>query len=163
MSEVAGGLVKKRRSKKAFRDPSLENAYLDKGTGKVIQLSGTNQIAMEYDAKAMKDIPEGYCVINIQTGNDVHNQAPVPLTYFDWQITIPRGTDRIVPLQHVQILNNCVRTDYRQPVYGQELEPIVSKVYPFVVKKWPKAGATDIDPSLIQEVKESYESIDVDA
>ena len=63
----------------------------------------------------------------------------------------------------MQILNNCVRTDYRQPVYGQELEPVMTKVYPFVVKKWPKAGATDIDPSLIQEVKESYESIDVDA
>lgn len=163
MSEVAGGLVKKRRSKKAFRDPKLDNSYLDSGTGRVIQVSGREQIAVEYDAKAMKDIPPGYCVINIQVGADTMSMEPVEVTYFDWSIKIPRGTDRVVPLQHVEILNNCIETQYRQPVYGEELEAIPAKRYPFVVKKWPDATAIDIDPSLLQQAKDNYEQIDVDA
>ena len=163
MSEVAGGLVKKRRSKSQFKEPKLDNSYLDSGTGKIIQISGQEQIAMEYDPKAMKDIPAGYCVINIQAGNNSMSMEPVLVTYHDWSIKIPRGSDRVVPLQHVEILNNCIETQYRQPVYGEELEAIPAKRYPFIVKKWPEASAIDIDPSLLQQAKDNYEQIDVDA
>ncbi len=162
MSEVAGGLVKKRKSKSAFREPKLDNSYLDSGSGKVIQISGRDQIAMEYDAKAMKDVPPGYCVVNIHQGSEPHQQAPVQVTYFDWSIKIPRGSDRVIPLSHVEILNNCVETTYRQPVYGEELVATPTKRYPFTVKKWPEAGALNIDPALIQDAKDRYEQIDVD-
>ena len=163
MSErVAGGLVKKRRSKSQFREPTLDNSYLDSGTGKVMQVLGREQVAIEYDAKAMKDIPPGFCVINIAVGNETQME-PVLVTYHDWSIRIPRGSDRVVPLQHVEILNNCVETTYRQPVYGADLDPIPAKRYPFTVKKWPDASAINIDPSLLQQTKDNYESIDVDS
>ena len=112
MSDVAGGLVKKRRSKSQFREPTLDNSYLDSGTGKVMQVLGREQVAIEYDAKAMKDVPPGFCVINIAVGNETQME-PVLVTYHDWSIRIPRGSDRVVPLQHVEILNNCVETTYR--------------------------------------------------
>ena len=162
MSDVAGGLVKKRRSKSAFKEPTLDNSYLDPGTGRVVQISGREQIAIEYDPKAMKDVPPGFCVINISVGSE-SQMEPVQVTYFDWAIKIPRGSDRVVPLQHVEILNNCVETTYRQPVYGADLDPIPTKRYPFVVKKWPEASALNIDPNLLQQTKDNYESIDVDA
>ena len=159
---VAGGLVKKRRSKAQFKEPEQSNSYLDRGSGRVIQIAGTKQVAMEYNPKEHAHLPEGFCVINIQTGNKPEEMAPVQVTWFDWEIWIPRGTDRIVPLHHVRILNDAVKTEYRQPVYGEDLDAIPSKVHPFTVKKWPKAEAGVFHKEEIQAAQQEYDKIDVD-
>ncbi len=158
----AGGLVKRRRSKSQFKEPDLSNSYLDSGTGRVIQISGQEQIAMQYDKHQHAHLPEGFCVINVDIGNEPHQQAPISVTHFDWTIKIPRGVDCIVPLHHVQILENAVITTYQQPVYGEALIAIPTKLHPFTVKKWPKADAAGVPIEVIQSAQAKHESIDVD-
>ena len=66
--------------------------------------------------------------------------GPVPVTHGDWTIVIPRGTDRVVPLQHMNILNDAITTDYFQKDLSHGLTPRTNRRFQFTVKKYPKTG-----------------------
>ena len=80
-------------------------------------------------------VPEGHAVINIDYGKDNTEMGPVPVTHGDWTIVIPRGTDRVVPLQHMNILNDSITTDYFQKDLSQGLTPRTNRRFNFTVKK----------------------------
>jgi len=67
--------------------------------------------------------------------------GPVPVTHGDWTLVIPRGSDRIVPLQHLNILNDAITTDYFQKDLSQGLTSRSNRRFNFTVKKYPKTGA----------------------
>ena len=62
------------------------------------------------------------------------------MTHGDWALVIPRGSDRIIPLQHMNILNDAITTDYFQKDLSQGLTPRSNRRFNFTVKKWPKTG-----------------------
>ena len=106
-------------------------------------------------------LPEGYCVINIEFGEQLADSGPVPVTVDDWTIVIPRGTNRAVPLEHVNALNDAVQTQYYQANLMTQLIPRHNRRFNFQVVRWPKAGGTQLKANL-EDAMERHEIIDVD-
>ena len=108
-------------------------------------------------------VPEGYCVINIDHGRDNTEMGPVPVTHGENTVVIPRGTDRMVSLLHVNVLNDAVSTDYFQKDLMSAMTSRSNRRFNFVVKKWPKTG-NEMGVSIedLEEAKERHEVIDLD-
>ena len=105
---IAGGLLPTENLPKQVRDSN----YIPAGEGKFVLLPNGMKMAAEW--KKGDSVPEGYAVINVEYGKDNTEMGPVPVTHGDWTIVIPRGSDRIIPLQHMNILNDAITTDYFQ-------------------------------------------------
>ena len=132
---IAGGLLPTENLPKQNRD----SGYVPAGDGRFVVLPNGMKMAAEYNRGDA--VPEGHAVINIDFGKDNTEMGPVPVTHGDWTIVIPRGTDRVVPLQHMNILNDAITTDYFQKDLSQGLTPRTNRRFNFVVKKYPKTGA----------------------
>ena len=131
---IAGGLLPTENLPKQNRD----SGYAPAGDGRFIVLPNGMKMAAEWNKG--DEVPEGHAVINIDYGKDNTEMGPVPVTHGDWTIVIPRGTDRIVPLQHMNILNDAITTDYFQKDLSQGLTPRTNRRFIFTVKKYPKTG-----------------------
>ena len=131
---IAGGLLPTENLPKQKRD----SGYVPAGDGRFVVLPNGMKMAAEW--KKGDTVPEGHAVINIDYGKDNTEMGPVPVTHGDWTIVIPRGTDRIVPLQHMNILNDAITTDYFQKDLSQGLTPRTNRRFQFAVKKYPKTG-----------------------
>jgi len=163
---IAGGLLPTENLPKQNRD----SGYVPAGDGRFVILPNGMKMAAEW--KRGNDVPEGHAVINIDYGKDSTEMGPVPVTHGDWTIVIPRGTDRIVPLQHMNILNDAISTDYFQKDLSQGLTARSNRRFNFSVKKWPKTGqkaGADINSSSEPITKEDidgaierHEVIDLD-
>ena len=163
---IAGGLLPTESLPKQTRDSS----YAPAGEGRFVVLPNGMKMAAEWEKG--NDVPEGHAVINIEYGKDSTEMGPVPVTAGDWTIVIPRGTDRIVPLQHLNILNDAVTTDYFQKDLSQGLTSRSNRRFILTVKKWPKTGnkaGAEIDKSSEPITKEDldgalerHEVIDLD-
>ena len=163
---IAGGLLPTENLPKQNRD----SGYVPAGDGRFVILPNGMKMAAEW--KRGNDVPEGHAVINIDYGKDSTEMGPVPVTHGDWTIVIPRGTDRIVPLQHMNILNDAITTDYFQKDLSQGLTPRTNRRFIFTVKKYPKTGqkaGVDLDDSSepiskedIEGAMERHEVIDLD-
>ena len=103
---IAGGLVQSTQVPQG----KLSDAYVPAGDGKWVVVTGGSKMAAEW--KKGDEVPEGFAVINIDYGNDMTEMGPVPVTHGDWQLIIPRGSNRVVPLQHLNVLNDAVTTEY---------------------------------------------------
>ena len=99
---IAGGLLPTENLPKQKRD----SGYAPAGDGRFVVLPNGMKMAAEW--KKGDEVPEGHAVINIDYGKDNTEMGPVPVTHGDWTIVIPRGTDRVVPLQHMNILNDAI-------------------------------------------------------
>jgi len=131
---IAGGLIQSDNLPKQKRD----SGYVPAGDGRFVVLPNGMKMAAEW--KKGDVVPEGHAVINIEYGKDNTEMGPVPVTHGDWTIVIPRGTDRVVPLQHMNILNDAITTDYFQKDLSQGLTPRTNRRFQFTVKKYPKTG-----------------------
>ena len=131
---VAGGLLPNENLPKQTRDSN----YAPAGEGRFVVLPNGMKMAVEWEKG--NEVPEGHAVINIEYGKDSTEMGPVPVTAGDWTLVIPRGTARIVPLQHLNILNDAVTTDYFQKDLSQGLTSRSNRRFTFTVRKWPKTG-----------------------
>ena len=131
---IAGGLIQSENLPKQKRD----SGYVPAGDGRFVVLPNGMKMAAEW--KKGDEVPEGHAVINIEYGKDNTEMGPVPVTHGDWTIVIPRGTDRVVPLQHMNILNDAITTDYFQKDLSQGLTPRTNRRFQFSVIKYPKTG-----------------------
>ncbi len=131
---IAGGLLPTENLPKQNRD----SGYVPAGDGRFVILPNGMKMAAEW--KKNEAVPEGHAVINIEYGKDSTEMGPVPVTAGDWTLVIPRGSDRIVPLQHMNILNDAITTDYFQKDLSQGLTSRSNRRFNFTVRKWPKTG-----------------------
>ena len=163
---IAGGLIQTENLPKQKRD----SGYAPAGDGRFVVLPNGMKMAAEW--KKGDEVPEGYAVINIDYGKDNTEMGPVPVTHGDWTIVIPRGSDRVVPLQHMNILNDAITTDYFQKDLSQGLTPRTNRRFNFTVKKYPKTGAKagvefdeESEPITKEDIEgaiERHEVIDLD-
>ena len=131
---IAGGLL----PSESLPTQKRHDNYAPAGEGRFVVLPNGMKMAAEW--KRGNDVPEGYAVINIEYGKDSTEMGPVPVTHGDWTIVIPRGSDRIVPLQHLNILNDAITTDYFQKDLSHGLNSRSNRRFNLIVKKWPKPG-----------------------
>ena len=163
---IAGGLLPSEGLPKQKRHDN----YAPAGEGRFVVLPNGMKMAALWEKG--NDIPEGHAVINIEYGKDSTEMGPVPVTHGDWTIVIPRGSDRVVPLQHLNILNDAITTDYFQKDLSQGLTSRSNRRFNFTVRKWPmtgnKAGAEFDDASEpitkedLEGALERHEVIDLD-
>ena len=156
---VGGGLVPSDNVPQGNRHPG----YQDVGDGKWAHLPHGLKLAKAW--KKGDAIPPGYCVINIEHGAQLSDTGPVPVTHGTHSIVIPRGSDRLVPIGHVGILDDAVETHYFQGDITQQMSPRHNRRFNFQVKHWPKTGnhaATEIEPKTLESSVERHEVIDLD-
>ncbi len=163
---IAGGLIQTENLPKQKRD----SGYAPAGDGRFVVLPNGMKMAAEW--KKGDTVPEGHAVINIDYGRDNTEMGPVPVTHGDWTIVIPRGSDRVVPLQHMNVLNDAITTDYFQKDLSQGLTPRTNRRFNFTVKKYPKTGAKagvefdeESEPITKEDIEgaiERHEVIDLD-
>ena len=163
---IAGGLLPSENLPSQKRHDN----YAPAGEGRFVVLP--NGIKMAALWEKGNEVPEGHAVINIDYGKDSTEMGPVPVTAGDWTLDIPRGSDRIVPLQHLNILNDAITTDYFQKDLSQGLTSRSNRRFNFTVRKWPKTGnkagaefdgaSTPITKEDIDGALERHEVIDLD-
>ena len=163
---IAGGLNQSENIPKQKRD----SGYAPAGDGRFVVLPNGMKMAAEW--KKGDEVPEGHAVINIDYGKDNTEMGPVPVTHGDWTIVIPRGSDRIIPLQHMNILNDAITTDYFQKDLSHGLTPRTNRRFQFTVIKYPKTGqkagvefdetSEPITKEDIEGAMERHEVIDLD-
>ena len=156
---TAGGLLGK--SEHIPKHGKKHSSYTDAGDGQWIIMPNGMKMAREW--KKGDSVPEGYCVINIDHGRDNTEMGPVPVTHGENTLIIPRGTNRVVPLLHVNVLNDAVTTDYFQKDLMSGMSSRSNRRFNFVVKKWAKTGS-EMGLSLedLEDAKERHEVIDLD-
>ena len=156
---TAGGLLGK--SEHIPKHGKKHGSYKDVGDGQWIIMPNGMKMAKEWGKG--DPVPEGFCVINIDHGRDNTEMGPVPVTHGENTLIIPRGTDRVVSLLHVNVLNDAVTTDYFQKDLMSSMSSRSNRRFNFIVKKWPKTG-TEMGISLedLEDAKERHEVIDLD-
>jgi len=155
---IGGGLVPTTDVPQGRR----HSGYVEVGDGKWAHLPHGMNLAKPY--KRGDDVPPGYCVINIEPGAELSETSPVPVTFGSFTLVIPRGSDRLVPITHVNILNDAVETRYFQADITEQMAARHSRRFNFQVKKWPKTGrdsGIEITPSDLDNALERHEVIDL--
>ena len=156
---TAGGLLGK--SEHIPKHGKKHSSYTDAGEGQWIIMPNGMKMAKEW--KKGDPVPEGFCVINIDHGRDNTEMGPVPVTHGENTLIIPRGTNRVVPLLHVNVLNDAVTTDYFQKDLMSGMSSRSNRRFNFVVKKWAKTGSEmGISLEDLEDAKERHEVIDLD-
>jgi|TARA_Y100000310_G_scaffold288350_1_gene313897 hypothetical protein len=163
---IAGGLV----ASESLPKTNLSEAYVPAGEGKWVVLSGNTKVAVEH--KKGETVPEGFAVINIDYGNDMTEMGPVPVTHGTWTIMVPRGSNRILPLSHVNVLNDAITTEYFQRDMSSQLTSRSGRRFNFRVIHWPKTGekratefeegARDLSVDELENSRERHEVIELD-
>ena len=161
---IAGGLV----ASTQVPHGKLNDAYIPAGDGKWVVVTGGTKMAVEW--KKGDEVPEGFAVVNIDYGNDMTEMGPVPVTHGDWQLIIPRGSNRIVPIQHLNVLSDAVTTEYFQRDMSSQLTARSNRRFNFRVVKWPKTGKKagnemeggEISVDELNNSRERHEVIELD-
>ena len=156
---TAGGLLGK--SEHIPKHGKKHSSYKDAGDGQWIIMPNGMKMAKEWEKG--DSVPEGFCVINIDHGRDNTEMGPVPVTHGENTLIIPRGTNRVVPLLHVNVLNDAVTTDYFQKDLMSGMSSRSNRRFNFTVKKWAKTGyEMGISMEDLEDAKERHEVIDLD-
>ena len=161
---IAGGLVQSTQVPQG----KLSDAYVPAGDGKWVVVTGGSKMAAEW--KKGGEVPEGFAVVNIDYGNDMTEMGPVPVTHGDGQLIIPLGSNRLIPLQHLTVLNDAVTTEYFQRDMSSQLTARSNRRFNFRVVKWPKTGKKagkdmeggEISLDELNESRERHEVIELD-
>ena len=156
---TAGGLLGK--SEHIPKHGKKHSSYTDAGEGQWIIMPNGMKMAKEW--KKGDYVPEGYCVINIDHGRDNTEMGPVPVTHGESTLIIPRGTNRVVPLLHVNVLNDAVTTDYFQKDLMSGMSSRSNRRFNLTVKIWAKTGnEMGISMEDLEDSKERHEVIVLD-
>ena len=155
---TGGGLLG--RSEHIPKHGNKHSKYQEAGEGQYIVMPNGMKMAKEYQKG--DPIPDGFCVINVDHGRDNTEMGPVPVTHGENTVVIPRGSDRVVSLLHVNVLNDAVTTEYFQKDLMSNLSSRSTRRFNFTVKKWPKTGGEmGIPLELLEDAKERHEVIDL--
>lgn len=155
---IGGGLVPSRDVPQGTR----HSGYTEVGDGRWAHLPHGMNLATAY--KRGDDVPPGYCVVNIEPGEELSDTGPVPVTHGTHTLVIPRGSDCLVPIAHVNILNDAIETRYFQPDITDQMSARHSRRFNFQVKKWPKTGkdaGIEFTKSDMEDALERHEVIDL--
>lgn len=155
---IGGGLVPSRDVPQGTR----HSGYTEVGDGRWAHLPHGMNLATAY--KRGDDVPPGYCVVNIEPGEELSDTGPVPVTHGTHTLVIPRGSDRLVPIAHVNILNDAIETRYFQSDITDQMSARHSRRFNFQVKKWPKTGkdaGIEFTKSDMEDALERHEVIDL--
>ena len=131
---IAGGLIQEDFNAVPMRHSGYEQA----GEGQYIVLPNGIRLAQEW--KNGDAVPEGYVVINIEYGDDMSDTGAVPVTVGDNSLCIPRNSDRIVPIEHMNVLSDAVETTYFQKDLLSQMIPKHTRRFKYNVIKWSKTG-----------------------
>lgn len=119
--------------------PVRHSGYTEAGDQFIVLPNGI-RLAQEW--KNGDAVPEGHVVINIEYGDDMTDTGPVPVTVGDNSLCIPRNTDRVVPVEHMNVLSDAVETTYFQKDLLSQMIPKHTRRFKFNVVKWSKTGET---------------------
>lgn len=154
---VGGGLL----GAKGFEKPGLSAGEYDSGLKKMVQIVSGRPLAPEPEEKDFSDVPAGYCVVNIAFGQSENDMGPVPLCVGDWRVLVPRGSNRIISLQHLECLKDSVETEWTQPVFGQKMIPREVKCYPYELVFASREGTGMDLKAFVEESSKKQSVIDV--
>jgi|19_taG_2_1085344.scaffolds.fasta_scaffold50982_1 hypothetical protein len=154
---IGGGLL----GAKGFEKPGLNAGEYDSGLKKMVQMVSGRPIAPEPEEADFSDVPPGYCVVNISFGQTENDMGPVPMCVADWRILVPRGSNRIISLQHLECLKDSVETEWTQPVFGEKMFPREVKCYPYELVFVHRDNSVGMDLKGIIEANEKQSVIDV--
>ena len=142
-----------------FYEPSLSQSYYNPGTGKFSQVSASVNLAPEWDGDT-SSIPEGYGVIRIEMGRDVHDTGEVASSINGFRVVIPRGSARIVPAVHInRLMNECYETEYTQSQYSRPPEGYRRPRFPVSLIVAPKDSPVLIDPDTGNSAKTEAKTV----
>lgn len=129
-----------------YYEPSLSQAYYNPGTGKFSQVSASLNLAPEWDGDPAS-IPDGFGVIRIEMGRDIHDTAEVSSSINGYRVVIPRGSARVVSAIHInRLMNECYVTEYTQTQYSKPPEGYRRPRFPVTLVVPPKNAPVLIDP-----------------
>ena len=141
--------------------PVRHSGYTETGEGQYIVLPNGIRLAQEW--KSGDPIPEGHVVINIEYGDDMTDAGPVPVTVGDNSLCIPRQSDRLVPVEHMNVLNDAVETTYFQKDLMTQMIPKDSRRVKVNVVKWSKTGESTGTPIEVRDdATNRHEVIELD-
>ena len=129
-----------------FYEPSLSQSYYNPGTGKFAQVSSSVNLAPEWDGDTAS-VPDGFGVIRIEMGRDIHDTGEVASSINGYRVVIPRGSSRVVSSIHInRLMNECYETEYTQTQYSRPPEGYRRPRFPVTLIVPPKNSPVLIDP-----------------
>jgi len=127
-----------------FYEPQRANSFFNSGTGRYHNRPNGN-LAPEWDGNP-DSVPPGYGVIRVEAGAMGHETREVSVFVNGFQVTIPRGSARIVSEIHInRLVECCWETDYNQVQYYQRPQGIRRPRFPVSIIVQPKASPVLID------------------
>lgn len=127
-----------------YYQPVQENSYFNSGTGRFHNKPQNRNLAPEWDGNP-DNVPPGYGVIRVELGALGHETKEVSVFVNGFQVTIPRGSARIVSEIHINRLMECWETEYTQAQYYQRPQGMRRPRFPISIIVQPKASPALID------------------
>jgi len=126
-----------------FHEPQRANSYYNAGTGRYANRPNGN-LAPEWDGNP-DSVPPGFGVIRVEMGALPHENREVSVFVNGYQVTIPRGSARVVAAIHLNRLLECWTTEYTQPAFYAPPTGMRRPRFPITVLVQPKADHALID------------------
>lgn len=148
---VAGGLLPELNH---IPEPKLHTSYVKTGDGQYTVVKDGMEMAQEVEPKHRP--ADGWVVAQIESGEDVWELGPVPVTVDTWTIVVPRNKPVLLPIQHFNALSDTVRTRYLQPDPMSKLVGRSSRRFSLRAIRWPKNAEKELENSV-----ERFEVIEI--
>ena len=148
---IAGGLLPESNQ---LPQPGLHEAYVRTGEEQFTFIKEGMEMAKEVEIKHRP--ADGHVVAQIDSGEEMWDLAPVPVTVDTHTIVIPRNKPVLLPIQHFNALSDAVRTRYMQPEAMKHLVKRSSRRFNLRAIRWPKGAEKSVDESM-----ERFEVIEI--
>lgn len=148
---VAGGLLPEENK---LPEPMLHESYKRTGEDQFTFVKDGMEMAQVVEAKHRP--ADGFVVAQIESGDEVWDLGPVPVTVDTHTIIIPRNKPVLLPIQHFNALSDTVRTRYLQPDPMKSLVGRSSRRFQLRAIRWPKSANRPVDESI-----ERFEVIEI--
>lgn len=148
---IAGGLLPEANN---LPEPNLHASYVKTGDSQYIFAKDGMEMAEVVDAK--KKPRDGWVIAQIESGDELWELGPVPVTVNTWTIIVPRNKPVHIPISHFNALSDSVRTRYVQADIQQNLIGRSSRRFNIRAIRWPQTNAT------VEKSVERYEVIELD-
>ncbi len=148
---VAGGLLPESNK---LPESTLHQSYVRTGEDQFMFVKDGMEMAKEVDVKHRPS--DGFVVAQIESGDEIWDTGPVPVTVDTHTIVIPRNKPVLLPIQHFNALSDTVRTRYLQPDPMRKLVSRSSRRFQLRAIRWPKNAEKSVDESM-----ERFEVIEI--
>lgn len=127
-----------------YYQPVQDNTFFNSGTGRFHNKPQNKNLAPEWDGNP-DSVPPGFGVIRVEMGALGHETQEVSVFVNGYQVTIPRGSARVVSEIHINRLMECWETDYTQAQYYQRPTGVRRPRFPISIIVQPKASPALVD------------------